>query len=494
MDERRIHSTGRQGPKGFGSKRRVRVGLVSTFNEVFVGDEEGLLRRSVAELETLSQELGFDFHPFREGLVDAEDAEKARRQMEDMNVDFLLVQTTSFPDGDVILPLAHSEALLGLWALPETSEEGPLPLNSFCGTNMFSSTLGYYLKQHEILFKWFYGLTDHDLFRPRFEITMAALRAIINLREARILQIGGRAPGFHDLYFDERAFEKRFGCQIDVLHSTDEVLERAREQPPSAVEEVQRKIELASASCRVSGAALERSARLYLALLETAQENRCQAMAVSCWPKFQDEYSVVPCAAYGFLNEAGVICACEGDVPGAISMLLLNYLHGGPAALMDVSDLHERNQEILFFHCGVAPVSYADREGVILTPHSILGRRGADGSLVRDLGTVADMVFRPGPATAMRVLGEADSVFVVSGNIVGGKGRGFDGSRGWMGDLAISGESASVREFVNTLLVGRIPHHLAIAYGDLSDPLFELAAWLRLATVHKVPYQAYLQS
>lgn len=174
-------------------------------------------------------------------------------------------------------------------------------------------------------------------------------------------------------------------------------------------------------------------------------------------------------------------------------MLLLNYLCAGPAALMDVSDLDEEDQTVLLFHCGVAPISYADQRGVFLMPHSILGRRRSNGGLERDLGTVADMIFRPGALTAMRVLGEADLLFVVSGNVLADKGKGFDGSRGWMGGLTIKGESVSVQDFVNTLIVGRVPHHLAITYGDLSGPLLELAAWLGMKTLDKIPYQAYLQ-
>jgi L-fucose isomerase-like protein len=493
MGEERAASSGILSLNGLPSVRRVRVGLVSTFNEVFLGDKEGLLARSVADLEALGEEMGFDFYPIRRGLVNVEDAHRAGKEIEDNGVDLLLIQTTSFPDGNVILPLAQSDAFLCLWALPEPAQEGPLPLNSFCGMNMFSSIIGHYLKQYGIPFKWFYGDVAHNLFRPRFQITLAAVEAIVNMRQTKILQIGGRAPGFHDLFFDERAFQKRFGAQIDVLHSTEEVLKKAKEQRLSAVEKVRRRMESTVQLCEVGAEALEHSARVYLALREMALENQCQTIAVSCWPRFQEEYGLVPCAAYSLLNEEGLVCACEGDVPGAVSMLLLNYLRAGPAALMDVSDLDEEDQTILLFHCGVAPVSCADQRGVFLTPHSILGRRRPNGSLERDLGTVADMVLRPGALTGMRVLGEADSLFVVSGNVLADKGKGFDGSRGWMGDLTIKGESVSVRDFVNTLIVGSVPHHLAIAYGDLSGLLLELAAWLRMNTLDKIPYRAYLQ-
>ncbi|GAH88235.1 unnamed protein product, partial [marine sediment metagenome] len=65
---------------------------------------------------------------------------------------------------------------------------------------------------------------------------------------------------------------------------------------------------------------------MYLALEGLAKENSYDAMAIQCWPDFEDEYQITPCSTIALLNQNNIVAACESDVRGAISMLLLNYL------------------------------------------------------------------------------------------------------------------------------------------------------------------------
>lgn len=471
----------------------VKVGLVGTFNEVFIGDFHNLYSRSITDLERLSRERGFDFHPVPNGLWNAEQADQARRELVEAGVDFLLVQTTAFPDGDIMPRLAGTGARIGLWALPEGAVDGALPLNSFCGMNMMGGIIGQYLTHHQIPFKWFYGMADHDLFRPRFEVTLDALRAIKNLAQAKVAQVGGRAPGFHDLAFDERAFAKRFGLEVYTLHTISELVQMAKHQSANLVRQEVERMKSIAVECAVAEIGVERAARMYLSLRDLALERGYNGMGVSCWPAFQDDYAYVPCSAYSRLNEEGIVSICEGDLPGAVSMLILNYLNGGRATLMDLSDFDEIDRSVFLYHCGVAPTSYADERGIILTPHSILGLKREDGTLDKSVGTVVDMIFRADPITLTRVMPEAQALFIAAGRTSATKKTGFHGSRGWVEELSMNGEPISVRDLVNTVMVQRLPHHFAMTYGQLTERLLEFAAWLGLDLVQSVPYQTFMQ-
>ena len=111
--------------------KRLKVGLVGLMQLNFRGDKVRQYRRSTEELEELSHELGFDFYAKKDGVVSTEDAEEAVKEIEDNNVDFLLLQNSSFASGYLIQTLARADAYIGLWAVPEPTKKGPLPLNSF---------------------------------------------------------------------------------------------------------------------------------------------------------------------------------------------------------------------------------------------------------------------------------------------------------------------------------------------------------------------------
>jgi len=115
----------------------------------------------------------------------------------------LIIHHSSFSSGEVVLPLVEIHIPLGIWAIPEPTEEGPLPLGSLIGVNLYASILGQYFKDHNILFKWFFGSPEDDTFLESFKLTVDVLRTIKSLKNSCIGLIGGIAQGFYDLYFDE---------------------------------------------------------------------------------------------------------------------------------------------------------------------------------------------------------------------------------------------------------------------------------------------------
>lgn len=62
--------------------------------------------------------------------------------------------------------------------------------------------------------KWFFGSIEGPLFRPRFEITLRALTAMKNLRDAKVAQIGKLADGHINHYNDYRDIYMRLGLMF----------------------------------------------------------------------------------------------------------------------------------------------------------------------------------------------------------------------------------------------------------------------------------------
>jgi len=230
------------------------------------------------------------------------------------------------------------------------------------------------------------------------------------------------------------------------------------------------------------------AARYYRAYKEFAEENNYDALAISCWPQIKGE--TLACSIIGKLNQNGIPAACEGDLPGAVSMLMLHYLTGKPGTLMDMCAFDEEDETVLMWHCGPSPEYYAD-DGGLKTTCSY--QPNLAGETLR-YGLINKMRFKPGPVTFMRLTGEWDTLFLLDGKSVDYAKDSADGSGGWIGSLRLNRSSIGVLDFANTVLVQGFQHHYPMMEGDLTEELMELSAWLGLKEFKKVSYENYLQN
>lgn len=474
---------------------KLRVCYVSTSQLSFPGDKDAQIQRSVSELQQLAHDLNFALHVIQGTVITEDDARKAVKEAEEQKTDFLLIQNTSFSAGFLIPVLARiKNANIGLWAIPEGAKDGPIPFNSFCSVSMYASIIGHYLNQYHIPFKWYYGFSDDDLFMKRFTLTIRALSAIKNLRQSKVALIGGIAPGFNDLYFDERVLEKIYGVSINRLHEFSEIRDRALKYKTTELQSIIAEfVKDARAVLPKAETMLETNARVYKAYQDFLQETGYHSLAISCWPKFQQDFNFSVCSVVARLNDEGIVTACEGDLPSALSMLILKYLANDETNLMDLSGFDEADQTVLLWHCGPSSKRFAGSEGYALgvNYHALPHEKGKEPN---SNGITRDMVFGPHQITCARVAGEGENLFLMDGQFSADQKKSFSGSRGWLGKLRFNREPITVRDLVNTILVQRFPHHFPLVRGEQTELVMEFAAWLGLNLVAKVPYENYLQA
>ncbi len=477
---------------------KLKVGLIGSSQLSFPGDVEGQFERSVSELKLLSEQMNFDLWVYTKSVIVEKDAEAAVAEAERNHVDFLLAQSTSFSAGSLAPVLAKiKNAYLGLWAIPESTSEGVVPFNSFCSMNMYGSIIGNYLKDYKIPFKWFYGNAGHQLFDKRVAVTVRALTAIKNMRSAKIALVGGIAPGFNDLYFDERRILKTFdGLKINRLHEFSEISDLAMSYTRDQLYDLMAEMQAMSSGAHPRAIEMiETNARVYKAFSEFVEANGYDALAVSCWPKFQQAFKLPfsVCSVVAKLNDNGIATACEGDLPSAVSMLLLKYISGDETMLMDLSSFDEADETVLMWHCGPASKRFAGERGYTLGVN-YTGLPHEKGKEPNCCGIAREMVFRPQHVTIARITGECERMFVAEGDFIDYDKKSYFGSRGWMGNIKLNGETISVRDYINTILVKRFQHHYPIVGGNYSNEVMEAAAWLGMKTVEKVTYKDYLQN
>ncbi|MDR7417904.1 MAG: fucose isomerase [Armatimonadota bacterium] len=430
----------------------LQVGLVPIVRPLFRGARMGLQESSRQALAALGADLGFALAYAPDPVGDAAAAQAAAREVAARHatgaLDFVLVEHITFATGDLIAPFLALPVPMGIWALPEIATTGPLPQNALCGLNLSLSLPA----PRDVPVKWFYGDAADAGFRRRLEVTVRALRGARAVRRARVLWIGGTAPGFTRLEslpdLPVHVERRPLGVVFDAMRAVDDAAVEARLADltePSAI----RRDDLRGA------------VRVELAL--EALAGGYDAVALRCWPEIPDRTGVQTCSAYARLADRGCPFACEGDAAGVISMLGVAAVTGEPAVLLDLS--HVDRQGLLFWHCGNAARVWAAGGHTRLAPH-----------FNRGIPAVRDMRLAPGPVSGLRFL-EHRRAAVYAGTVLE-RHDGYDGVSGWIGNLRWAGRPLTPDGFLASALNHRLPHHLVWGRGEDEAALLELCAWL----------------
>lgn len=458
----------------------LRVGFVAVVRPAFKGDGAAVAARSLAALAGLARGLGAELAGDEGTVRDAAEAAHAGRRLAAADLDLLVVQHATFATGDLLAPLLAAAPRVVVWAVPERAGakpggpdggRGPLPLNSLCGLNMTLSFAEGPRGGARGPVAWCYGDPDDARTRARLEALLRAERGARAFATARVLAIGGTAPGF-------------YGLELPALPGGATVVERPLADLFARVAAIDAgEAERHAAAWRAEEPLeapwdhLVAAARIDLALAAFARDEGANALAVRCWPELPDACGAMACAAMGRAADRGQPAACEGDVWGAASMRVLHAVAGTPAALLDLSDVDVAGDALLLWHCGNAPRALA-AAGTRLTTHF-----NRDG-----VGVVRDQQLAPGPATAFRLLphgvaagkdgaarAAGAAALVVGGRVRPATAPSFDGVRGWWGDLVWHRTPVSAERAVASVLDHRLPHHLALAAGDVRAALLDLA-------------------
>jgi len=461
---------------------KLKIAIAGTFRPIFQGDMKGVLDESIRKLSMLSIELDFDFIPITKGMETIEDAYSVKKQLDEEGADFILLQNSSFADGSMLMPFLDSKANLGIWAVPEPSDSGPLPLNSLCATNLYMSIPGRYAKDYNKSIKWFFGSPSDPEFVLRFVITVNALKAIKSLSQTKILMLGDIAPGFYNLTSDAVKIKEIFNVDI-IKVELDELYDEYK-----SVENINRdnkinEIISQSSDVKTSKEAINKSAILEDALQNLVSRYDVKAVGIQCWPDIPQKLGVMVCSTVGRLIENGVMMACEGDIMGSLSMLVLEYISGNKPMLMDLSSWDKKNDSVYAWHCGNIPKSWYNEDGFVLENH--FNRK--------TIGMVRNGYLKDCKVTTLRLFENDRTALIAGGSFYQKDLPRYKGVGGWMKDLQINGESVSGYDFMNTILVNKVQHHLAYINTDITDVLNEFCAWLNIKPLSNLSYKNYLQ-
>ena len=418
----------------------------------------------------------------RELLFDAAAAERALADIQAAgDIDLMLILQVTFTDATMTVTLAReTTAPVAIWAVPEPRLGGRLRLNAFCGLNLAAHALGKAGVPHG----WLYAAPDAPdigqsltaLAHPAppapsrarpgpADENAAADRVLQALAEARIGVVGQHPDGFDTCEYDNEALKKLAGVEV-VPIALDTLFDKARAVAPDRAAAAR-----AQAAASLDGLddvdqeQLDRSFRVFCALQDLQGEHGAKAMGVRCWPETFTEYGCAACGPMAMMNEARVPCACEADVYGALSALMMQELAGEPAWMADLVDLDADDDTGVLWHCGLAPLSMRDPEA----------RAEATLHTNRKMPLLHQFPLKPGRVTIAR-LSQARNQPKLT----------IAGAEVLRAPMAFTGTSGVLRfdrtadEVCATIMAEGLEHHFAMAYGDHRAALHAIAGRMGL--------------
>jgi L-fucose isomerase-like protein len=470
------------------------VALLATGRSTFY-EEEGraLHRRAVA----LLRELGAEVRGPGD-LVEFAAQVPADFRPEPSEVGVLLCAT--FADASVAeAAFGEARAPVLLWAVRDPAPIGDrLHLNSLCGANLAAHAL----VRRGVAVRLLYGDPNEAIVQDTLRWILAhnasrdgpddqqqpldqpepgpmatadqekrteAARAALAELAARAIGVIGNAPaGFTTCEYDADWLKDRLGLTVRSL-GLEAAFERIR-----AVPDDERRRQVAAAAAETSSLLalnedqVDRFGAATAALQGWVREARVDAVALRCWPEFPITFGLCPCSALGRLAGAGIPTACEADVNGAVTMLLLNALRSRDVYLADVVRVAESQNLVTFWHCGLAPLSLAADPA----------RACQDVHCNRGIGVAGNFALRPGRLTIARLSwsGGRHRLFLAGGEGVPGPNR----YKGNSLDVRLDGDAMHA---VRTLVESGFEHHVILAWAELRPELRAVAALLDLEVI-----------
>ena len=336
--------------------------------------------------------------------------------------------------------------------------------DSFCGKISICANL----RQYGIKFT---DTTLHtcDVDDPLFERDISHFNGVCSvvggLKGVRLAQMGARPAGFQTVRYSEKLLQDAGICVVPVDMSVM-MKEAERLDDTAAIADKMAFIQrYGNISLKTSSGAIEKSARLTLAMEKYMDDNECAAGAIECWESIERNFGCATCLPMSIMGEAGRPIACETDVMGGLTMLALQLASGEPSGIMDWNNNYmDDRDKCVMIHCGNYPRSLFGR-GFEISSLDIIG---ASVGYEKCFGACKGRV-RPGTVSFARI-----STDDVSGKIRSyvGEGEFTDDALDTPGAPAVM-QVTGMQKLMKHICMNGFEHHVAVNRSNSAEILKE---------------------
>lgn len=358
----------------FKNKHKVKLGIAHTRRNLsrpgYFYIPDAVAEKNI--IENFVKDRGIEFVNLdflnEEGIIcRGVDADEAADYFIKEEVDAVFAPHLNFGTEDAVARIAKkvNKPLL-LWGPRDGAPalDGSRARDSQCGLFATSKVL----QQFGVPFTYIPSSRVEDkIFQVGFDNFISVAAVVKAMNHMRIGQIGTRPGAFWTVKYNEETLLNKFGVEVipisvvDLKKMTDIVLAEKKNEVQEKVDDIKKRIK----EITLTEEALEKVAAMQIAILDWAESEKLSAAALLCSPAFRETMGIVPCFAMGELTGAGFPVACETDIHGAITSLMMQAAVQGRSAtfLADMTIRHPENDNAeLLWHCGVFPEELRDEE------------------------------------------------------------------------------------------------------------------------------------
>lgn len=446
---------------------RIVLGLAPTRRRIFSA-EDAVKYKNLIRSKMESMDIEFvDIEDINsEGLLRcAEDVEPVIEKFRKAKVNALFIPHCNFGSEHSCAKVARAlNVPVLLWG---PRDEAPLPDGSRlrdtqCG--LFAT--GKVLRRMQVPFTYLPNCrVEDELFERGLRTFLAVANVVKEFRRARILQIDTRPGDFWTMMVNEGELLERFGVQIFPI-TLVELSERVKKLAASDDPEVAQTVDYINQNMVVNipQEDVRKVASLKTAMKRYAVENDCNAIAIQCWDALQQSLHMMPCCANALLTQENIPVACETDIHGAISALMVQAAGMGrtPSFFVDWSVRHPTNDNgELLQHCGPWPISLAREKAILDRPFAFPDH--CPGSVVAQL--------KPGELSLVRFDGDNGSYGVLLGNARTIEGPKTHGTYCWV-------EIPNWSKVESMIVKGPYVHHAVGIHGNILPVIYEALSYI----------------
>jgi len=302
-----------------------------------------------------------------------------------------------------------------------------------------------------------------------------AAAVVSRLKKARIGVIGHPYAGMTDLMVDQYSLRHSLGPLCWPIEP-EKVAVAAADMPAERVNALVEEERRRSRTETLPPETFERSVRLALALEQVVKDTHLDALATFEQAWLSDpRVGIVANYGAGRLSSLGIPSVPEGDVPTAVSMLILQEL-AGQCTIVENYVMDFDHNTIMLSHDGTGNPALAVSPSDVSIKPSVY-YRGVHG-----FGAAFEFAYAPGEVTLLSLipLGNGEwRLITAEGESLQMTPRALSAPQ-----MTFRHRSGSIEKYCDRWCSAGAPHHMALAYGRLADKVCRVGELLGIETVN----------
>ncbi|MFW5980500.1 MAG: L-fucose/L-arabinose isomerase family protein [Halanaerobiaceae bacterium] len=296
-------------------------------------------------------------------LYELEKMGQVENKLKTKDIDGLFMPHCDFGTEEIVGRLAKKMGVpFLLWGPRDDAPDpgtGKRSRDNQCG--IFASSK--VLQRYKVPFSYIINSSiDSKTFARGFKKFNQVVSVVKNFNNLRIAQISTRPKPFLSVMINENELLERFGIEVvpisllDIVKEVKEMVSGQTSSIKKEVEDIKSRIDCS----QMKNKDIEKITALKQVILRKINQHNCNAAALECWSLFPDALGVLPCFVVSELTDMKIPVACETDIHGAVTSILLQAatFEEKPTFFADLTIRHPDNDNAeLLWHCGPFPYS-----------------------------------------------------------------------------------------------------------------------------------------